>query len=378
MSALKRRQKGRGGGPGGRGEGRGGRSAMGTAAAAAWRAVGRGVAGEEFRGVLDPWVDAHCGVFEPEEENKLEYTALFREYEELVEKELEAGLRREFEEGFDWGEFMTSVPAHVEALMGAARSNEIAAAADADADASAQSLDVLLSLSDFSRFKDLMVLRRLELDGSLARAPPAAALDVGLDAELAAACQLAGPEGGWELVKEVGGIRIETGLQEQGGRRVMLARTTISVDMPMEEAENFWLNFTPERSNWDDHGVWEKLEGLEGECHRISFRVPLVKTFEFRVKTLERRDFPEPGYVTHVYRAIKPNGQLDFTPGVAVGKSVLRPSTACPGDTELVIVEELPSMVRYCPRFLVNWMFTSFVPKMITKKIAKYKQYKGL
>merc|ERR1712091_534158 len=330
---------------------------MGTAAAAAWRAVGRVVAGEEFRGVLDPWVDAHCGVFEPEEENKLEYTALFREYEELVEKELEAGLRREFEEGFDWGEFMTSVPAHVEALMGAARSNEIAAAADADADASAQSLDVLLSLSDFSRFKDLMVLRRLELDGSLARAPP---------------------EGGWELVKEVGGIRIETGLQEQGGRRVMLARTTVSVGMPMEEAENFWLNFTPERSNWDDHGVWEKLEGLEGECHRISFRVPLVKTFEFRVKTLERRDFPEPGCVTHVYRAIKPDGELDFTPGVAVGKSVLRPSPARPGNTELVIVEELPSMVRYCPRFLVNWMFTSFVPKMITKKIAKYKQYKGL
>ena len=157
-----------------------------------------------------------------------------------------------------------------------------------------------------------------------------------------------------------------------------MARTTVSVDLPLAEAENFWLNFTPERANWDSHGVWEKLEGLEGECHRITFKMPLVKTFEFRVRTLARRDFPEKGSITAVYRAVKPDGQLDFSPGVVVGKSLLRPAAGSPGTTELIIVEELPALLRYVPRFLVNWMLSSFAPKMIVGQLARYKKYKGL
>ena len=350
-------------------------------AAEVWPALGRVVAGDAFRAALDPWVDAHCAQFEPEEENKLEYTGLFAEYEALVERELEAGLRREFwTGGFDWDAFLRAVPGHLEALMSAERGDAQAEAADADAEASARSLDVLLSFSDFQRFKDMMVQRRLELDPAAAPAAPPPADDVGLDAELEAACRLAGPEGGkWDLAKEVGGVRVETGRRRtEAGKSCLMARTTVSVDLPLAEAENFWLNFTPERANWDSHGVWEKLEGLEGECHRITFKMPLVKTFEFRVRTLARRDFPEKGSITAVYRAVKPDRQLDFSPGVVVGKSLLRPAAGSPGTTELIIVEELPALLRYVPRFLVNWMLSSFAPKMIVGQLARYKKYKGL
>ena len=79
-----------------------------------------------------------------------------------------------------------------------------------------------------------------------------------------------------------------------------------------------------------------------------------------------------------MYRAVKPDRQLDFSPGVVVGKSLLRPAVGSPGTTELIIVEELPALLRYVPRFLVNWMLSFFAPKMIVGQLARYKKYEGL
>lgn len=61
-------------------------------------------------------MDDHCEKFVDDEENRLEYTTVFKAYEQLVEGELEAGLGREMGAEFSMEEFLAQVGPYLEEL----------------------------------------------------------------------------------------------------------------------------------------------------------------------------------------------------------------------------------------------------------------------
>jgi len=98
--------------------------------------------GDEFNGVQKGFLDAHCSKFSDAEENKVEYTDLFQEYTALIEKTLDAQLQARIP-GFSMKAF--------EAVL-TDRKDQI----------DIEIFDLLMSLGDFSEFKELMLAHQRE------------------------------------------------------------------------------------------------------------------------------------------------------------------------------------------------------------------------
>jgi len=82
--------------------------------------------------------EKHCAIFEDSEENKLEYTEIFRQYTELVENNLEAKMQAKIP-GFNMTRF--------ESLLKRREEEEI----------SGDIFDMLLTFGDFNEFKQYML-----------------------------------------------------------------------------------------------------------------------------------------------------------------------------------------------------------------------------
>ena len=92
---------------------------------------------DEFEELQTSFCRQHCTHFDATDENKLIYTELFQKYTELIEQYLEKELSSAVE-GFDMVEFMEMLSEREDELAG-------------------EVFDLLLSLSDFQTFKDIMV-----------------------------------------------------------------------------------------------------------------------------------------------------------------------------------------------------------------------------
>eukprot|EP00041_Stephanoeca_diplocostata_P005994 m.72621 g.72621 ORF g.72621 m.72621 type:complete len:153 (+) comp16113_c0_seq1:256-714(+) len=92
---------------------------------------------ESFQVAKNEFMDKHLDVFDDVEENKLEYTPIFKDWCTLIEDHLESGLKEKIA-GFDMKEFLKSL---------ASRHDQIDAGL----------LDMLLSLGDFQFFKEEML-----------------------------------------------------------------------------------------------------------------------------------------------------------------------------------------------------------------------------
>ena len=93
--------------------------------------------------------EKHCGIFEDTDENKLEYTDLFRQYTDIVEKGLEAKLQERIPD------FKMSM---FESLLKSREEDEM----------SADLFDILLSFGDFNEFKQYMLSVKRGLDMMMA------------------------------------------------------------------------------------------------------------------------------------------------------------------------------------------------------------------
>ena len=117
---------------------------------------------------------------------------------------------------------------------------------------------------------------------------------------------------------------------------------------------------------------WEDL----GTHHEIRMKVPLMKPLKYVVKLVVKEDYPEKGSTVFAWRAVNPKtGQLDYSSGAPCGKGVIKDNGD--GDCALTSIEELPSMVKYVPKFALNFLITSFTPSMIYGMLRKYKKYKA-
>jgi hypothetical protein len=105
------------------------------------------VKGPTFESWRKRFVRENLNVFTYEDENKLEYTAIHKKYEEGVEKIIAEGMR----EGFDMSAFMTALPEFLEGEGG--REEDIGKA-----------VTLLLEVGDFVQFRDMMLYLKKEED----------------------------------------------------------------------------------------------------------------------------------------------------------------------------------------------------------------------
>ena len=103
---------------------------------------------EDFEEKQSEFFSKHCSCFEDTEENKLEYMDIYKQYTELIETYLDQRLHAEVE-GFDMDRFYELLSTREECLVG-------------------EVFEMLLSLSDFDTFKELMLSHKNEKqNGSL-------------------------------------------------------------------------------------------------------------------------------------------------------------------------------------------------------------------
>ncbi|XP_043225381.1 ADP-ribosylation factor-like protein 2-binding protein [Amphibalanus amphitrite] len=101
-----------------------------------------------FRTLEREFVERHCALFDPaSEENRLEWMGVFREYGRLLEGHLDSQLRQRLP-SFSMDQFLTQLAERREELDG-------------------DIFDLLLSFSDFSSFKEMMLDYRRFKDGNV-------------------------------------------------------------------------------------------------------------------------------------------------------------------------------------------------------------------
>ena len=125
----------------------------------AWNTCRKIVAGAAFQAQVRHFVKQHSDVFEEQEENKLEYTALHVEYVQLVDSELTAALADEIGAGFDMAAFLAAVPGFLEAgddTAPEAQEGELLDEYDQAAPRAA-TLEILSRFTSFTSFKEDML-----------------------------------------------------------------------------------------------------------------------------------------------------------------------------------------------------------------------------
>jgi ADP-ribosylation factor 2-binding protein len=105
---------------------------------------------DEFQELQSKFFAKYCNEFEETDENKFSYTAIFEEYMATVEAYIEARLEAEIP-GFDMEEFLAQIEARGE--------EEVCG----------DVFDLLLTFTDFARFKELMLDHKKDASGG---APP--------------------------------------------------------------------------------------------------------------------------------------------------------------------------------------------------------------
>lgn len=105
------------------------------------------LASEAFAARQAAFLRRHCDVFEDTEENKLEYTTLFDEYTSALEDAMETSLGAAVE-GFDMTEFA-----------------EMLAKREGTGELDGDAFDLLMTLSSFDAFKELMLAYKAEKHG---------------------------------------------------------------------------------------------------------------------------------------------------------------------------------------------------------------------
>lgn len=202
----------------------------------------------EFENWRRSFVERHLDEFSFEEENKLSYTEIHREFEEEIERRIEEGLDGKF----DIADFMRSLPAFFEG--GGKNDNDVG-----------KTLTFLLEVSDFEQFKNMMMVLKTEknsqkedqFDGVSGTSKRDLA---GIDTDI---------EGMMEMVETLGSIsdsnewencltldwmkidKMPVPLNKRKKKSEIYLRGVWTMNLTFTEACDMMFSFTSRRKNWD-------------------------------------------------------------------------------------------------------------------------------
>mmetsp|Transcript_45323 Transcript_45323/g.116014 ORF Transcript_45323/g.116014 Transcript_45323/m.116014 type:complete len:346 (+) Transcript_45323:227-1264(+) len=318
------------------------------------------------------FVNQNCEKFTDDAELKLEYTPIHNAYESLVEEHIAGALLDKLGDDFDMGVFMEQLPAYVESQ------------GQAD-DANAATIDFLMSFGDIETFKDMMLVAKKDklMDPAKLQAGGAMGFSTEqqtvLDEAKAISMELVnamGVDAGWKVVSDKPWCKLER--MTKGNDEFI--RTTMVLDVSLEGGEEMILNFSPERTNWDsmmtNPKIIKKLDGLNDYIATYNMVLPMAKPRETCSRIIITRDTPEPGAVTYLYLEYDQATDTLAPASQSLGAGSMFPIEGEPGKCLIKSVDQLKS--GWIPKFIMNWVITTWFPKMMTAQAAKYKKFKGL
>ena len=341
----------------------------------------------QFRDWHDAFVSAHCDAFEIGDESALECNEIHRKYETEAETKLEAALT-----GSSLRDLCDAI-----AGLGARTPRDLLADHDA-----AQSIDKLVSLTDYSTFKEVMLVAKAELHGARGRA---LAGQVGVDVSAGEDVQQVAAEGlipswddalfaslpelieppsaanDWVRTLELPELISERKVTAEGA--LLMRVTFMAPDLEVDTAAAMMVDWTNERTQWDGmlkascvHSEVRDESGLITDLiYTQTMKIPFLAKLggipsDFDMRIRSRRDWPEPRAVSW---ALTPwdlqTGEVDrtnrfMTGGVGVAKSA--PS----GHGSVVTLFEKNS-VKWIPSFLMNRM----IKGQVLGNLQRYREY---
>lgn len=275
------------------------------------KTIGKVIRSEDFLDVSQVFVEKHKHMFEFSDENKLEYTTLFEQYVELMENTL-SSLAKEV----NMEQLVMALP---EFMQARAHSN--------DPEQTGETIDFLLSLTDFEHFRAVMLSAKLEdsttplvpfdYAESTSRIASALTSDLQLNPLVLASAQgllnLIGAEAAvdWKKLAEQKGKWMLESAQIEG---VDFMRSTSIFSLTVEHTVKAIVRLDdPELPLWDS--IWGKIEFIEEGQYSASrffvvkvqsklpgvlkFFASIPKFFYTRVDILE--GMPKPGSTLAIF-----------------------------------------------------------------------------
>jgi hypothetical protein len=250
-----------------------------------------------------------------------------------------------------------------------------------------EAIDVLLSLSDFESFKRTMIAKKAalaqpapaELQGLRAVLQPTDVLD--RTAELTQAANEA--EGWVNLVNEAGCVMYT----KPGSDNATYLRYTFSIDLPVDQALDMSINYTPESMNWREHTKSIEIvreNGPDDKIVKMEPQIPWAMKYimnlpsVMHVRTLQRRDFPEAGSHAYCVLPFDPDTDccVESLGHMKVKTGVL---SADPNDPSKTLLTGMDlADLGYIPNFALGYIIKKMSIPTIETMAKKYKKYKGL
>lgn len=310
---------------------------------------------------MDEFSAGHCEKFDDCEENKFEYTTIFKEFQITVDQHLEARL---IAEGVDLAAFLAHLPAYMNLPEAHARTGAI--------------FDLLLAFTDFAAFKDLMLQKKKSLvmagsDPAAAVADPVQMLPGLQDSlELTKILEDGGKEDGWELMADKGWI--QTYRKADPDSPINMSRCFAKVNMPAEALFSIFMD-PWKKTTWDNEVQSCEVIGgsgyeTDGYVVRQIVKIPLCTARELLWRWQIVRDFPEPGCLTGVIYdepCAEPPADGALRVVCKIGNLVVRPD-----GPESCRLSMFGHMDFHFPAFIWNYTSSNWLQRNVTKLETAY------
>ena len=186
----------------------------------------------------------------------------------------------------------------------------------------------------------------------------------------------------WKTVTDKPWIKCE---RRQKAGSPEFARITVTLGLSLKDAVHMICSYNLERNNWDDFMTnvtpIEQIDGTSDQLTEITFRFhPMVPPQTKTSRVFQTPDFPNKGDHTYMYLEWDTKNKAflkESNPESAIGCGTLRRDPKDPENKTLYTSTHQTSS-GMIPSFLMNWMLSSMMPKMMTRMELKYKKYRGI
>lgn len=343
--------------------------------------LGAVVLGDDFANWSRQFCMEHCDAFEFDDENRFSYTDIHNSYMEEAEKKLVEGLPK----SFDMDGFMPKLVAFMENQKEGNEetgSNENVLAA----------INTLSSLTDFSAFKDIMLLTKGEkMNAGMEQVTHMEVKKTSATGEELPYFDMineysSSPNDKWKRTLDKPNLIVEKMALENEKKGTMLMRVSYRATLSMDECTACMMDYSPERAKWDKmykSSVTHKSEMHEGtnipkdHILEMTFKMPAMMKVsgipnKFDLRIMTKRDFPEKGALSWamVPWDLKTNTVDANNKWLKGNMGTMKPHPENPDEVALTMLEQ--NSVSWMPNFAMNY----FVKSQLIGLVERYKKYK--
>eukprot|EP00747_Dinoflagellata_sp_TGD_P217411 gnl/TRDRNA2_/TRDRNA2_89813_c0_seq1.p1 gnl/TRDRNA2_/TRDRNA2_89813_c0~~gnl/TRDRNA2_/TRDRNA2_89813_c0_seq1.p1 ORF type:complete len:356 (-),score=67.91 gnl/TRDRNA2_/TRDRNA2_89813_c0_seq1:10-1077(-) len=324
----------------------------------------------EFVSQIQTFTAEQCGQFDDNlcagTENRLEWTQSHQAYCSLVEQYIAQSLGQV--EGFSMDAFEEALPQWFEASGDAAKSDP--------------TLELLNSLTDFTAFRDMMILAKKGAGLGPAQLITDAITIAEEHREAAqqlehARALLEENENQWQPVSSAPWYQLHAH-PDPSGFHVHIHRMNASIKTP-PWAIPALLGLAELRVLWDDFcetaETHQSIRGEDDIVLRLIMKPPMVSRREVFLRRIIARDFPSPGCLAVVGSdaACGPPADGCVRGSLRLLNAIARPSAESPDVSNLTFFGQIDMGL---PQFMANFVVRNMLPRLVSKLEGAYEKLK--